>query len=799
MRMSRSVPGRVKRRAGLAALCAAALTATFAAAPPVHAVSADVVISEVYGGGGNTGAPYANDFVELYNRSSSAVSLTGWSVQYASATGSSWLVTTLSGSIAAGGHYLIKMGSGGTVGNTLPAADATGTTNMSATAGKVGLLTTATALTCATGCATASGVRDFLGYGSASSYESSPAPAGSNTTSLARTNPATDSDDNAADFASGTPTPQNSSSGGTDCTGYTGTRIHDIQGAAHVSPKNGQTVTGVRGVVTAVKSTGFWYQDPCPDTNVATSEGIFVYTGTTPTVSVGDEITVNGKVSEYRPSSSPSALSVTELTSPTITRLGTRALPAPVVIGTGGRVPPSTVIEDDANGSVDSSGVFDPTTDGIDFYESMEGMRVQVNNPVAVGPYNATYHEIPVIGDNGVNAGVRTSRGGIVLRQTDHNPERITLDDAVLAGATPAGVNVGDHFSGTAVGPLDYAAGMFMLELTGPLTRVAGSITKETTAAPPAGELSVSTFNVENLAPSDPQSKFDGLAQTIVNNLKAPDILAIEEVQDNSGATDNGVVAADQTWSKLISAISSAGGPAYTYQQIDPVNDADGGQPGGNIRQGFLFRTDISGLSFAPGTAGGSTQAVGVTSTGNSADPVNLTLNPGRIAPTDSAWNASRKPLAGKFYFGGKPVFLIANHFNSKGGDDYEWGQNQPPNEVTETQRVSQATLVADFVKQITAISPTARVIVLGDLNDYEFSTAVKTLDSAGLADLPAILTDAERYTYDFEGNSQVLDHILLSSSLNGATHQYDVVHVNSEFADQVSDHDPQVADLTIP
>lgn len=799
MRMSRPVPGGGRRRARLAVLCSAALTTTFAVAPPVHAVSADVVIGEVYGGGGNTGAPYANDFVELYNRGGSSVSLTGWSVQYASAAGSSWLVTALSGSIASGGHYLIKLGAGGTAGSALPAPDATGTTNMSATSGKVALRTTTTALTCAKQCSNDPGIRDFLGYGSASSYEGSPAPAGSNTTSLARTDPTTDSDDNAADFAAGAPTPQNSSGGGGDCSAYTGTQIHDVQGAAHVSPDNGQTVTGVRGVVTALKSNGFWYQDPCPDSNDATSEGIFVFTSAAPSVAVGDEITVTGKVSEYRPSSSPSALSVTELTGPTITHVGTRALPDPVVIGTGGRVPPSTVIEDDANGSVDTSGVFDPATDGIDFYESMEGMRVQLNNPVAVGPYNATYHEIPVIGDDGANAGVRTSRGGIVLRQTDRNPERITLDDAVLAGATPAGVNVGDHFSGTAVGQLDYIAGMFMLELTSPLTRVAGSITKETTSAPPAGELSVATFNVENLAPSDPQSKFDGLAQTIVNNLKSPDILAIEEIQDNSGATDNGVVAADQTWSKLISAISTAGGPAYTYKQIDPVNDADGGQPGGNIRQGFLFRTDISGLSFAPGTAGGSTQAVGVTSTGNSADPVDLTLNPGRIAPADAAWNSSRKPLVGKFFFGGKPVFLIANHFNSKGGDDYDMGQYQPPNEVTESQRVSQATLVADFVKQITAISPTARVVVLGDLNDYEFSTSVTTLDNAGLTDLPATLPDAERYTYDYEGNSQVLDHILLSSSLNGATHQYDVVHVNSEFADQVSDHEPQVADLTMP
>jgi predicted extracellular nuclease len=797
----RVAAGRGRRRALITAVSLFAATALApTAAPTARAASADVVISEVYGGGGNTGAPFANDFVELFNRGGSAVGLSGWSVQYASAGGSSWLVTALGGTIAAGAHYLVKMGSGGAGGTALPAADATGTTNLSATSGKVGLRTTTTALACATGCATAAGVRDFLGYGSASSFEGAAAPAGSNTASLARTTPAADTDDNAADFATSTPpTPQDAAGGGADCAGFTGTRIRDVQGAGHLSPLNGRQVTGVRGVVTGVKSNGFWYQDPCPDADDATSEGIFVFTGGAPTVTAGTEITVTGTVSEFRSSAGASALTLTELTSPTITRIGARALPAPVVIGTGGRIPPSTVIEDDANGSVETGGVFDPAADGIDFYESLEGMRVQVNNPVAVGPYDASFGEIPVIGDNGANAGVRTDRGGILLRQTDANPERVTLDDAALAGATPSGVNVGDHFSGPAVGPLDYVAGLYMVELTGAIARVAGPIAKETTTATPAGELSVATFNVENLDPTDPQPKFDGLAQVIVGNLRAPDIIAVEEIQDDNGPADDGTVSATQTWNKLIAAIGAAGGPGYAFRQIDPVNDADGGEPGGNIRQGFLFRTDISGLSFAPGTPGGSTQAVGVTSTGNPADPVALTVNPGRIAPGDPAFTASRKPLIGKFLFGGKPVFVVANHFNSKGGDDLLWGRFQPPSQQSTTQRTAQATIVRNLVRQITAIDPGARIVVAGDLNDFEYSTAVQTLDGGGLTDLPAGLPDGERYTYDFEGNSQVLDHIMLSAALNRASHTYDVVHVNAEFADQVSDHDPQVVRLTVP
>jgi predicted extracellular nuclease len=107
------------------------------------------VISQVYGGGGNTGAPYQNDFVELFNRSASPISITGWSVQYASATGTgnfaSNSVTALSGVLAAGQYYLVKE-AGGTVGAALPLADASGTVNMSGTGGKVILATTSTGL-----------------------------------------------------------------------------------------------------------------------------------------------------------------------------------------------------------------------------------------------------------------------------------------------------------------------------------------------------------------------------------------------------------------------------------------------------------------------------------------------------------------------------------------------------------------------------------------------------------------------------------------------------------------------------
>jgi len=568
------------------------------------------------------------------------------------------------------------------------------------------------------------------------------------------------------------------------------TAIHAIQGAAHLSPLAGQTVR-TSGIVTARSSNGFWVQDPSPDADEATSEGIFVFTASSPTVSVGDSVSVTGRVNEFRPGGATNAnLTTTELGSPSVSVLSTgNPLPAATLVGLGGRTPPTDVIEDDATGSVENTGVFDPASDGIDFWESMEGMRVQLNDALAVGPTNA-FGETPVVADNGVGSSLHTPRGGLIVRPTDFNPERVVLDNA-LASVSP--VDVGAVFNGPTVGVLDYNFGNFFLETTSPATAFPTTLARETTDPVGTGELSVATFNVENLDPFDPQSKFDTLAGLIVDNLRAPDLLSVEEVQDDNGPTDNGVVDASQTWAKLIAAIQAAGGPTYQFRSIDPVDDQDGGEPGGNIRVGFLFRTD-TGLAFVDRPGAGSTTPNAVVS--GSGGP-ELTFSPGRVDPANAAWTTSRKPLAGEFTYGGAKLFVIANHFNSKGGDDPLMGRFQPPTRISEVQRHKQAQVVHDFVGQILGLDPNARVVLLGDLNDFEFSDTVHVLESGGvLSDLIDGLPQNERYSYVFEGNSQDLDHVLVSPSLTGKVSLYDVVHVNAEFATQASDHDPPVAHL---
>jgi predicted extracellular nuclease len=566
-------------------------------------------------------------------------------------------------------------------------------------------------------------------------------------------------------------------------------RIHEIQGASHVSPENGRFVHDVPGIVIARSASGFWFQDASPDADDETSEGLFVFTGGPPAVALGDLVHVAGTVVEFRPGgASTTNLTTTEISNPgrafVVVSSG-NTLPAATTIGELGRVPPGEVIDDDATGSVETSGSFDAATDGIDFYESLEGMRIQLGDVLAVGPTN-DFGEIPVVTDNGEHASVRTPRGGVLARPGDFNPERVQLDDTLIAPTAMPAVDVGDYL-GTVFGVLDYSFGNFKLLVTAAPSVTPGGLERETGAAAKAGQLAVATFNVENLDPGDPSAKFDELAGLIVDNLGSPDLLSLEEVQDDNGPTNNGVVGANATYAKLIQAIEDADGPTYDFRQIDPVNNEDGGEPGGNIRVGFLFRTD-RGLAFVDRAGGTSTDGTTVL------PGPELSFSPGRIDPGNAALEASRKPLAGEFTYLGETLFVVANHFNSKGGDDPLFGRFQPPTRVTETQRHQQAQVVNDFVDAILAEDADANVLVLGDLNDFDFSDTLTILRGGVLTNLYTLLPAAQRYSYDFEGNSQALDHVLMSSALGNEQAVLDVVHVNAEFAAQASDHDPLLA-----
>jgi predicted extracellular nuclease len=472
-------------------------------------------------------------------------------------------------------------------------------------------------------------------------------------------------------------------------------------------------------------------------------------------------------------------------------------------VGLGGRLPPTAVISGVTGYVEDAPSLV--LSRGLDFYESLEGMRLEIHDAQAVSRTNQ-FGEVWVVGDAGAAATGVNPRGGVTIGPADFNPERIQLEDGIVAGAT-AGVTVSDHL-GTITGVLGYDFGNFELDVLAPLTVAPGGLTPESTelkAGP--SHLLVATFNVENLDPGDTSDpafggdRFAALANLIVHNLGAPDILGLSEVQDNNGPANDGTVAAGQTLGMLLEAIGSAEPAltgAYAVAQIDPEDGQDGGEPGGNIRVAILYRTDR--VQLVPGTAGNA-----VTNTTVGPGPM-LSHNPGRLLDTDlgdgDAFADSRKPLVAHFRFNRASVFVVGNHFNSKGGDQGLIGPSQPPALISEVQRRHQATIVRGFVDQLLAKDPRANVIVLGDLNDFPFSPPLDILrgnmpGGLPLADVVSLLPSEDRYTFIFDGNSQALDNILVSPRLaRGA--KGDIVHVNSEFLVQASDHDPIVARLVV-
>ncbi|MEU9708896.1 endonuclease/exonuclease/phosphatase family protein [Streptomyces sp. NPDC047967] len=782
---------------------AAALAVT--ALPAAQAApSATAVISEVYGGGGNSGATLTRDFVELANAGSASFEVDGLSVQYlpgSPSAGSLWQVSPLSGAIAPGGRYLVAQatGAGGTV--ALPAPDATGTVAMGAGSGTVALVSGTSPLTCKTAadCAADTRIVDLVGYGSAVVREGSgPAPGASATASVARAASLADTDDNAADLAAGAPTPVNSkgeTSGGGQPPEEPGptepgdVRIHDIQGTTRVSPLAGAAVTGVPGVVTGVRtsgSRGFWIQETAPDGDPRTSEGLFVYTGSTaPAVKAGDMVLVSGKVAEYYPGSATQ--SITQITGPRVTVLSSgNALPTPVVLDA--RSVPGRYVPTADGGSIDPLPL-EPKRYALDLYESLEGLRVQIADTRVTGA-TTKYDEIWVTVKPKENP---TRRGGTLYASyEDQNTGRLKVMSLDPAQPVPA-ANVGDVLKGRTTGVLDYASyGGYNLQATELGTHVDKKLRREVTRQQRKGELAVATYNVENLDAADDQAKFDTLAEGVAKNLSSPDIVSLEEIQDDNGPVNDGTVGSEATLKRFTDAIVAQGGPRYAWRYVAPENNQDGGEPGGNIRNVFLYNPDR--VSFVDRPGGDATTPVEAVKTWKG---VKLSASPGRINPASLAWESSRKPLVGEFVFRGRSVFVIGTHFGSKGGDQPLHGRFQEPTRSSETKRVQQAAEVNAFVTSLLKADKSARVVALGDFNDFEFSPTFTALtEGRVLKPLITTLPASERYSYVYDGNSQTLDHILTSPAIRRL--DYDVVHINAEFADQASDHDPQVVRIKV-
>ncbi len=574
-----------------------------------------------------------------------------------------------------------------------------------------------------------------------------------------------------------------------ESSGNTGLKIGQIQGRQHRSPYDGQTVTNIIGVVTAVRGDGFFIQDHEPDGDSGTSDGVFVKPTGYCDPDKGNLILIpKAIVREFNPAGiGENSLTITNLVAEKCNlQENSFPIPQPLVIGEGGRIPPSKIIENDTHGYVNGDNTYDPDEDGLDFYESLEGMLVQVNNAIAVSTKNG-YRNVSVVGDYGKFTNPLSTEGFMVIREGDFNPERLLLDDDFIVMPN---IYVGARFTEPIIGIIDYNFGEYNLEPTKRLVYTQSTpriqIIEDSSDQ---NELSAVTYNVENLDPVARPDRLEELADEIVHKLASPDLLALQEVMDNDGGIDSSVTSASETIGAIIAAIKAAGGPTYRWVNIDPVDDADGGVLGGNIRPVILYRAD-KGIETEGWNPAGADQALSIKIENGQ---ITLSNNPARLGIGNYFFNASRKPLLVQFNYKGSSLFVINSHLKSKSEDGPLYGEVQPPPYETLKQRNGQAQFIGKTISQILANDPNAKIILLGDLNDFPWTEPLQALEDSGMENLILKLPENERFTYAHSGMGQVLDHILVSPSLTDSIVDFRVLHINTLQlqTNQLTDHDP--------
>jgi predicted extracellular nuclease len=617
------------------------------------------------------------------------------------------------------------------------------------------------------------------------------------------------------------------------------TKIYDIQGENHLSTFDGQVVTTI-GVVTAIDkdNNAYWIQDPDGDGNRNTSDGIYVFVGGAlpSSIVVGNLIRVSGTVDEFQPGGTAN-LSLTEIVSVTETTLlqAGYGLPTAVTIGDTANgadyTPPTVELGSATNG-------FDPTTEGVDFWESLEGMLVTLQDVRTTTPFKSSFGEVMVTMDVGDNDSAN-GRGGLTIsdesadgvlpvdKTFDFNPERIQLDDEALGGSIGAITSVGQTVvGGDVTGVVSYGQGFYDVNVTQAVTFDASTLTREvTTIEETFDRLTVATFNVRNLAPIGfnggdgvtTQTTLDNLADAIGTNLKTPDIIGLQELQDFNGTSTTGDGDATLTMTQLIDTIFARTGVQYYGILSDPVDGGEGGASGGNIQVAFLYQAD----AVTP-TAGN-----GLVATSNPYIFKFPTAD--RIGTDNTDFSATRKSIpieftpAGYTETEGGSFWVINNHFSSKGGSAVLIGSNldseyyAEPLNSDSVKREGQAIAVKAFIDGILADANPLndKVIALGDFNDFQIFPVIEIITgeierlAAGVGNTPStfvtgtqvlealinLLPPEERYSYNFDGNAQALDNIIATLDLLVGA-QYDIIHINSEFATQLSDHDPGLASL---
>ena len=820
---------------------------------------AAVVISQVYGAGGNSGATFKHDFIELFNNGDTAVAIGGWSVQYASATGSSWQVTAIPpGTVLQPGRYLLVRQAQGGGGSVDVIGDVTGTIAMGGASGKVALAGNSTAFS---GTAPA-GAIDFVGYGAATTSEGSPTGLLSVTTTSAQRNAGgcTDTNNNAADFTVATAAPRNSASPANLCAtsgnlpivatcpaasvaagtaallsttatdpdsivtsatptatwpagfslgsftaanlaGGTATQtlqvaanvtpgsytlglqwansdaqtatcsfvvtiagitpIASIQGSGHTSPFAGQTVV-TTGVVTKLTNNGFFLQDPVGDGNPLTSDGIFVFTSTAPTVSAGQRIQLSGQVTEFNTGTTDAiARTVTELVSPTgITVLGTGYSVSPVVVNL-------------------------PVAQAGDL-ERYEGMLVTVNGPLTVSQnfFQGRYGQLTLSAGGRLETPTNRQRPGpLAAALADANARRtILLDDGASTQnpnpipylATGALPRAGDT-TGAITGVIDYGLatssnpglGLYKIH---PLAAPSFTSTNPRTTAPEGvgGNIKVASFNVLNYFTAYTNGGGTANGCTLGGNTST----------SNCRGADNATEFGRQQ-TKIVEAMAAINADVLGLMEI---------QNNGNTAAQNL----VSALNARVGAGTYATTALPA-NTGSDAIRVAVIYKPARLTPAVAAVSDndpinSRPTLAQTFSLAnGEKFSLFVNHLKSKGscpavgsGDyngNFDSGDGQGCWNLLRTQ---QAQRLHTFVGERLAATGTTAALLIGDMNAYGQEDPIFTLNGNGYAD-QVLRFHAFGYSYVFDGGAGRLDHALANPAMAAKVNRVAHWHINAD------------------
>lgn len=575
-----------------------------------------------------------------------------------------------------------------------------------------------------------------------------------------------------------------------DAGGSVGPSLAMIQGEAHRSPLDGAQVERVRGIVSSAGDGRFSIESV--DDALLLRRGLWVESRAH--VAIGSIVEVGGVVRERRPdctscSESSSAfanLSVTTLVASSVVVLGTSTLDAPETTGQGGTELADAIGPFASPTDLEGAAALDDAQ-AIDFFERREGARIRLIAPItasATRSVGAGRHEIAVIADESLTQ--RDDDGRPVAPAPGRVGGRVMIVDGV--GPALPMLDLGDRFAGVVDGVVDYERGRYVVRVTALSPAQRGMRTHQR-ASEERGVLSVASFNAHNLAATSPASRFAMIADTVVDSLHAPELVALQEIQDDDGAVDDGTTSAGRTLSTLRDAIAARGGPIYEAVDIAPEDGRDGGQPGANIRPALLVRLDGALRVVRRGAALTSSLARVVVRDGRAS----LDVSPARIGVGDPAFDSGRKPLVVELASddGASRVLVVVAHLRSRLADSPRLGRFQPSSRASEAVRAAEAGAIAEFVRTVTAVERGASVVVLGDFNDTVESAALAPLRAAGLIDVFSAVPLSRRASYIFDGVGVGIDGLFATPGLAASASIAEVVHAHAEFAFGASDHDP--------